>query len=350
MNQFTNTNLQILFAAAQKLNLHPQIISFPTSALQISSKTKTHLITEKSFGLNSTKSINLSRHKSNTIKKLSQHHLPVPQQTIVNSVKEYLSVCQSAQWRIPQVIKPLTGQKGQLVFLNIKNVAAGQKAVIQILARYPKGCLIETYHPGLDYRFLVLNYKVIGLAQRLAPAITGNGHSTIKQLIDQENQTRHQQFLATGRRMLNRIRHWSRLEFNLNLRGLSSQAVLPQGKTIQLYPLPNFSTGGSATTIDPATIHSSIIKLAETAAKIIGLKICGVDMIIKSSQLLPIVQRVNTPCTSNSLQNLSGECQIIELNSDPGVRLHDWPNQGKPQHVAEKILKSIPVLTTNFRR
>ena len=28
-------------------------------------------------------------------------------------------------------------------------------------------------------------------------------------------------------------------------------------------------------------------------------------------------------------------------NSDPGLRLHDWPNQGQPQHVAEKILKSI---------
>ena len=121
MPQFTNSNLQILFAAAQQLHLRPKVISSDPPVLQISTGAKTHRITEKSFGLNSTKTINLSRNKSKTIKILQKHGLPVPQQIIVHSVKEYLSVCQSARWRIPQVIKPLSGQKGQFVFLNINN-------------------------------------------------------------------------------------------------------------------------------------------------------------------------------------------------------------------------------------
>ncbi|MBU1323596.1 hypothetical protein KKE75_06090, partial [Patescibacteria group bacterium] len=82
MSQFTNSNLQILFEAAQKLNLSPTVISVKPPVLSFQAGRRTHRITEKSFGLNSTKNINLSRNKSKTIKKLSQHHLPVPQQII----------------------------------------------------------------------------------------------------------------------------------------------------------------------------------------------------------------------------------------------------------------------------
>lgn len=314
MPQFTNSNHQILFAAAQKLNLSPAVISVKPPILSFRAGRRTHQITEKSFGLNSTKSINLSHNKSKTIKILQKHHLPVPQQIIVHSVKEYLSVCQSAHWRIPQVIKPLTGQKGQFVFLNIKNKKSGQSAVKEVLKNYPDSCLIESYHSGNDYRFLVLNFKVIAVAQRLAPAITGNGRSTIKQLIDAENQRRFELWQTSGKRLLNRMKNWKRITWYLHLQGQSLQAVLPKNKTITLYPLPNFSTGGSVKTIPLRSINPSLIRLAETAAKIIGLKICGVDMV------------GNT---------------IIELNSDPGLRLHDWPNQGQSQHVAETILNYI---------
>ncbi|MCG2691545.1 hypothetical protein L6272_01815, partial [Microgenomates group bacterium] len=229
MPQFTNSNLQILFEAAQKLNLSPTVISVKPPVLSFQAGRRTHRITEKSFGLNSTKTINLSRNKSKTIKKLSQQHLPVPQQIIVHSVKEYLSVCQSAHWRIPQVIKPLTGQKGQFVFLNIKNLTAGQSAVKEVLKNYPDGCLIESYHFGSDYRFLVLNFKVIGVAQRLAPTITGNGRATIKQLIDVENQRRFELWQNRGKRLLNRMRNWTKIAWYLSLQGQSLQAVLPKG-------------------------------------------------------------------------------------------------------------------------
>jgi len=321
MPQFTNSNLQILFAAAQKLNLSPVVISVQPPILSFRSGQRTHQITEKSFGLNSTKTINLSLNKSKTIKKLSQYHLPVPQQIIVHSVKEYLSACQSARWRIPQVIKPLTGQKGQFVFLNIQNKKSGQSAVKEVLNHYPDGCLIESYHQGNDYRFFVLNFKVIGVAQRLTPTISGNGRSTIKQLIDTENQRRLELWQTSGKRLLNRMRNWQRISWHLHLQGQSLQAVLPKNKTITLYPIPNFSTGGSVKTIPLRSVNPALIRLAETAAKIIGLKICGIDIIAGP--------------------DLSGECRIIELNSDPGLRLHDWPNQGKSQHVAEKILSYI---------
>lgn len=316
MSKLTNTNHLILIQAAKKLAIKTDILSSDPPKILFSKGGKSHLIAEKSFGLNSTKSINLSHNKSTTIKKLKQAHLPTPSQTIITSLSDYSQACQKIPF--PQVIKPVTGQKGKYVFLNIKGQATGRSVVKQILSKYSDGALVESYCQGRDLRFLVLNFQVIGLAERRPPQISGDGRSTIKELIDIENARRHQQFLKTGRRLLNRMRNWPRLAFYLHLQGLSLKSVLPQGKTITLFPIPNFSTGGSTQTIDPKTIHPNLVKLTETAAKTIGLTICGVDMIVKNNRGV-----------------------IIELNSDPGLRLHDWPNQGKPQHVAEKILKLI---------
>ena len=121
------------------------------------------------------------------------------------------------------------------------------------------------------------------------------------------------------------MRHWPRIQWNLERLNLSLNSILKKNQTITLYPIPNFSTGGSVTAIDLQTIHPSFITLSQKIAQIIGLKIIGIDMLIKNLQ---------KPAAPHNVT-------IIETNSDPGLRLHDWPNQGKSQNVAEKILQSI---------
>lgn len=320
MNKISNTNHLILLKAAKKLKIKTKIISYDPIKVEYSFKNKTHLITQKSFGLNSKQPRLISKDKALTLQTLALNNLPTPRHITISSPQNYPDI----DFPFPQVIKPLTGEKGKYIFLKLKDQTTGQQAINQVLSHYPQA-QIETYHQGNDYRFLCLNFKCIGLAQRLPPTITGDGQSTIKKLVETENHRRFTENQKLGKRMLNRMRNWSRLTFNLRLQGLSLKVVLPQGKTIKLYPIPNFSTGGSVTAINLKTIHPSIINLAETAAKTIGLNICGIDMLIKN-----LKEKVNP-------NNIT----IIEVNSDPGLRLHDWPNQGKPQHVAETILSSI---------
>jgi len=322
MNQVTNTNAIILLKAAKNLNIKTQIINIKPFKIKFSKNKKTHIIRAKSFNLNTSQQAkDIAKNKSLTLQTLALSNLPTPQHATVSNPLNY----QDISIPFPQTIKPLTGEKGRYIFLNIQDKTSGQKAVNTIFEHYPSGAIIETYHQANDYRFLVLNFKVIGITQRLAPTITGNNKDSIKKLIQTENQQRHQQFLKTNQRLLNRMRNWPRLKWNLAQQNLSLDTILPQGKTITLYPIPNFSTGGSVTTIDLKSIHPSIKKLAQKTAKIIGLEIIGIDMLIKD---------LNQPVTPDNVT-------IIEVNSDPGLRLHDWPNQGKPQHVAEKILKSI---------
>jgi cyanophycin synthetase len=319
----TNTNHLILLEAAKNLGLKTQILQASPPLIKFSSQAKTHLIGEKSFGLNrSSRAKIISRNKALTLKTLKAASLPVPQQIIINRPKEYLK--KYSQIAFPQVIKPLSGEKGRLVFLNIKNKTQGKKALKQIFLASPTA-VVESHHQGKDYRFLVLNQRLIGLSQRLPPTITADGQSSIQQLIQQENQRRQQLTQKLGKRLLNRMRNWKQISLYLQLQGLSLKTILPQGKKITLYPLPNFSAGGSTKTINPKTIHPSIIQLAEKASQAIGLDIVGIDMLIKN---------IHRPASANNLV-------IIEANSDPGIRLHDWPNQGRSQHVAETILKSI---------
>ncbi|MBU1085690.1 MAG: hypothetical protein ABIJ43_01935 [Candidatus Beckwithbacteria bacterium] len=334
MPTITNTNAIILLEAAKKLGIKTQILQSKPFKINFTHQNKSHIIRSKSFNLNtSSQALEISKNKSLTNQTLALANLPTPRHTTASSPLNY----QDCNIPFPQVIKPSTGEKGKHVYLNIKDQSAGQTAVNHVLSHYPE-VQIETYHQGDDYRFLCLNFKLIGLAKRLPPTITGDGKSTIRQLIEIENLRRFTLNQKAGRRMLNRMRNWPRLAFNLHLQGLSLQAVLPQEKTIELYKIPNFSTGGSVTTIDISTIHPSLINLAEKVAKTIGLQICGIDMLVKQARLRTLPAQAGLRCSK--VRNLD-QIKVIEVNSDPGLRLHDWPNKGTPQNVSQKILKSI---------
>ncbi len=334
MKKILNTNHLILLETAKKLGIKTKILSYNPIKIEYTYQNKTHLITQRSFGINtSLKAREISRDKALTLQTLALANLPTPRHATISSPHNY----QDINIPFPQVIKPSIGEKGKYVFLNIKDQPTGQKAVNEVLSHYPS-VNIETYHQGKDYRFICLHFKLIGLARRDPPTITGDGQSTIRKLIETENDRRFKTNQKLGKRMLNRMRNWKRLEFNLNLQDLSLDDTLPQNKTITLYKIPNFSTGGSVTAIDIKSIHPSLAELAETTAKTIGLEITGIDILIKD---------LNKPASTRSRSSTRGgpatpdNATIIEVNSDPGLRLHDWPNHGQPQKVTEKILKSI---------
>jgi len=249
--------------------------------------------------------------------------LPIPSFCFIKSVSEYEKCLKKIPF--PQVIKPVTSEKGKLVFLNVKNASEGKSAVLKVLKNYPEGCLVESFLKAGDFRFLVLENKVIGIVQRFPPFVLGDGKHTIKILIDKENKKRFKQNQKQGRRMLNRMRKWDRIDWYLKQQNLSLNSIPEKNKKILLYPLPNFSTGGFVKAIDINKVHKDLKNKAIKAASKIDLTIAGVDMLIKD---------IKKKAEKNN-------AKIIEINSDPGLRLHDWPNKGEPQNTAKKVLKFI---------
>lgn len=279
-----------------------------------------HWMHAHTFQLNALDGIRLTRDKYRTFEVLKQHQVPVLDKITVASVAAYREKAKAIPF--PQVVKPAEGEKGRQVFLNLPDQKTAEQALGRVLHQYSQA-IIEPYFAGNDIRLLTLGHRVIGLSRRHPPTLTGDGKQTIKALIDQENQRRTELNEKAGVRLLNRFLSLSRIEWYLNQQGLSLDFVLPAGKQIRLHPLPNYSAGGWVETLQFDQIHPSFLKMAQDISRWVNLEIMGMDILIKNLKQ-PAVE---------------GNCAVLELNSDPGIRLHDLPNKGQSQQVAEKILQ-----------
>jgi len=322
LEKVTNTNILILLQTADQLGIKWQVLDWDKYKIKLSQDQQNHLITKKSFGLNHSKAIEISRDKYLTNQQLKQADLNVLRQLKINSLAEYFKKADSIPF--PQVIKPVTGEKGWQVYIKLADKNQAVTALNQLF-KYSQSALIEPYFDGQDHRFLILNNQLIGLAQRYPPIIKPDGQNSLRTLIENENQRRLKLTQTAGKRMLNRLLVWPRIQWYLNQQGLNLDSVPEKERQITIYPLANFSTGGSVKTIAFDQIHPGYITIAQQAAQSLDLTIAGVDMLIKDNQI--------KPSKTNYVIN--------EVNSDPSLRLHEWPNQGKPQLVTQKILKFI---------
>jgi cyanophycin synthetase len=72
-------------------------------------------------------------------------------------------------------------------------------------------------------------------------------------------------------------------------------------------------------------VHPDNIFMAERIARIVGLDICGMDII---SQDIGVPFRLNRGA-------------VVEVNSGPGFRLHMEPTEGKPRNVAGSVIDML---------
>ena len=126
--------------------------------------------------------------KEETKKLLAEVNLPVPKGIVVYSEEELVERLDEV--RFPLVLKPLDGNHGRGVTTDINSK---ERAIFgyNIAKKISKPVIVEEYVKGDDYRFLVINYKLIAVAHRQPALVYGDGRSTIQELIDEEN--RHPQ-------------------------------------------------------------------------------------------------------------------------------------------------------------
>jgi cyanophycin synthetase len=105
---------------------------------------------------------------------------------------------------------------------------------------------------------------------------------------------------------------------------LTAESIPPKGKRVVLRNNANLSTGGTATDVTD-DVHPEFAARAVAAAQMIGLDICGVDVVC-DSVLKP-------------LEVQGGG--IIEVNAAPGLRMHLQPSFGKGRAVGEAIISTM---------
>ena len=139
--------------------------------------------------------------------------------------------------------------------------------------------MVEKFLPGGDYRLLVIGDKLIAAARRDPPHVIGDGTLTVKQLVDKVNaDPRRGDGHATS---LTKIRFDDIAVARLVQQGLTPDSVPDKGQRVVLRNNANLSTGGTATDVTD-DVHPEVAARAIAAAQVVGLHVCGVDVVAES--------------------------------------------------------------------
>ena len=267
-------------------------------------------------------SVELACDKEGTKTILDNAGVPVPQGTVI----QYLDELEQAIVDIggyPIVIKPLDGNHGRGITININDRSDAETAYdLASKASKSRSVIVERYYPGNDHRVLVINNKVVAVAERVPAHVVGDGRSTVKELIEITNQDPKR---GNGHdNVLTKITIDKTSQAVLEKQGYQLDSVLPANKVAYLRATANLSTGGIA--IDRTDeIHPENVWIAQRTAKIIGLDIAGIDIV--------------TSDISKPLRETGGV--IVEVNAAPGFRMHAAPSEGLPRNVGASVLEML---------
>jgi len=261
----------------------------------------------------------IAQDKELTKKLLHAAGVPVP---IGRSVEDEADAWAAAQEiGLPVVVKPKDGNQGKGVTVNVMSKDHLEKAY-RTAKEFRDDVMVERYLPGHDYRLLVIGNKLVAAARRDPPQVVGDGVHTVRELVNIVN--------ADPRRGSGHSTSLTKIRFDdialarLALQDLEADSVPAKGQRVILRNNANLSTGGTATDVTD-DVHPEVAARAVEAAQMIGLDLCGVDVVC-DNVLEPI-------------ENQRGG--VVEVNAAPGLRMHIAPSFGKGRAVGEAIVNTM---------
>jgi cyanophycin synthetase len=257
----------------------------------------------------------IAQDKELTKRLLHAAGVPVPQGRPVSDAEDAVKAAEEIGG--PVVIKPRDGNQGKGITVNISGrdqLLAAYAAASEISSEV----LVERYLNGHDFRMLVVGDRLVAAARRDPPQVFGDGTHSVRQLVDQVNaDPRRGDGHATS---LTRIRLDDIALGRLAEQGHTADSVPAKGARVVLRNNANLSTGGTATDVTD-DVHPEMAACAVAAAQMVGLDVCGIDVVC-DSVLKP-------------LEAQGGG--IVEVNAAPGLRMHLAPSYGKGRAVGEAI-------------
>jgi D-alanine-D-alanine ligase-like ATP-grasp enzyme len=222
----------------------------------------------------------------------------------------------------PVIVKPNSKSQGSGVSLtwNKKELMLTLKEIF----KSDNVALIEKYLPGKDYRIVVLDNKIISAYERFPLSVTGDGKSSILKLLKEK-----QKFFIKNGRDTNINLKDKRISLKLQHLGYKFSSILSKDKKIHLLDNANLSTGGDSLDIT-REISSGFKKIAINITSEMGLRICGVDIML----------------TKGNITKDPKDCKyyIIEINAAPGLD-HYVTTGPKQKRIVEemyfKVLKAL---------
>ncbi len=270
--------------------------------------------------------VDLASNKEETKKMLTDAAIPVANGMCISDISEIETVINRVGF--PLVFKPLDGNHGKGASINVKTKEEAFVA-FEHAKKYSRKIIVEKFISGFDFRILVINHRFIAAALREPAHVIGDGVSTIEQLIEIENQDErrgygHENVLTEI--SIDRETHDELAKLNYTL-----ETILEKGKVCHLKGTANLSTGGTSTDVTDI-VHPNNIFIFERISRVIGLDICGIDV---------MASNLNEP-----LEVTGGV--VLEVNAAPGFRMHLAPANGLPRNVAAPVIDMLYPVGKSF--
>jgi cyanophycin synthetase len=263
--------------------------------------------------------VDIACNKEQTKKMLDAASIPVANGGICVDEEDLDEVIKKIGY--PIVLKPLDGNHGKGASINVKT----REEAIEGLAyakKYSHRVIVEKFITGYDFRVLIIDNKLVAAAKREPAHVKGDGKHSIQQLIEETNKDPRRGYGHEN--VLTQIdvdRDTTDLLEKLNY---TLETVPGNGEVVYLKSTANLSTGG--TSIDVTDMmHPENIFLCERISRVIGLDVCGVDI---------MAENLTQPLKEN------GGC-ILEVNAAPGFRMHLAPSEGLPRNVAAPVIDML---------
>ena len=263
--------------------------------------------------------VDIACDKEETKNLLEAAEIPVPRGTVIRTEEGLKEAIE--KYGYPLVIKPIDGNHGKG---NTTNITTWEQALTAFAAakEYGRNVIIERFITGFDFRILVIDSKFICAALRTPASVVGDGKNTIQYLIDEVNKDTRRGF--GHEKVLTQITVDHSTMKMLEDIGYTLETIPNKDELVLLKTTANLSTGGTSTDVTDE-VHPTNIFMCERIAKIIGLDICGIDIMAKD---------LRNPITENG-------GAILEVNAAPGFRMHIEPAVGLPRNVAEPVIDML---------
>ncbi|RJQ33964.1 cyanophycin synthetase [Candidatus Parcubacteria bacterium] len=222
----------------------------------------------------------------------------------------------------PLMVKPNSGSQGTHVSM-VHNVTE-LRATLKEIFLDDRVALVQTYVRGKDYRIVVLDDQVISAYERIPLNIVGDGRATIAQLLKRKQRT----FTESSRDTRIKLDD-PRITLKLKQHKLKLNSVPQKGEQIFLLDNANLSSGGDAVDVTDG-IHSDFKKLAIQLTKDMGLRLCGVDIMV-----------------SGSITERAKKYWILEVNAAPGLDHYVKTGKAQQKIVEDMYLEILKAMSKN---
>ncbi|HEY0046905.1 MAG TPA: cyanophycin synthetase [Flavobacterium sp.] len=263
--------------------------------------------------------VDLASNKEETKRMLEMSSMPVASGSICVDEEGLKQTIDKIGY--PIVLKPLDGNHGKGASINV-TTWEGAVEGLEYAKTYSRRVIVEKFITGYDFRVLVINNKLVAAAKRVPAHVVGDGQHTIQQLIETVNTDPRRGYghenvlteITVDRDTLDLL---AKKDYTL-------ETVPLQDECVFLKSTANLSTGGTSVDVTDL-MHPENVFLCERISRVIGLDICGVDIMAEN--------------LTRPLKQTGGV--ILEVNAAPGFRMHLAPSEGLPRNVAAPVIDML---------